>query len=118
LMRRDVFDAVGGFSNESISSLDDWEFFAKASLQGFQIEAIPDVFVWYREDLEQESLVHSIANAIRSVRPYTAPDRKVAPRIEQAISRALLFGQGLKFENDALLGTPLSRGEQGPAVTG
>jgi hypothetical protein len=30
----------------------------------------------------------------------------------------LQFGQGLKFERDANTGTPLSRGEQGPAVTG
>jgi hypothetical protein len=28
------------------------------------------------------------------------------------------FGQGLKFEGDVLSGSPLSRGEQGPAVTG
>jgi O-antigen biosynthesis protein len=118
LVRRDAFDAVGGFSDEAVSSLDDWEFFAKAALLGFQIETIPEVFVWHREDLEQESLVHSLANAIRSVRQYTAPGRKVEANIEQAVSRALLLGHGMKFEQDALGGIPLSRGEQGPPVTG
>jgi glycosyltransferase involved in cell wall biosynthesis/GT2 family glycosyltransferase len=118
LVRRDVFDAVDGFSDGAVSTLDDWEFFTKAALLSFQIETIPEVFVWYREDLEQESLVHSIANAVRSLRPYTVPDLKVEPKISQAISRALLLGHGMKLEHDALLGLPLSRGEQGPPVTG
>ena len=118
LIRRDAFDAVGGFSDEAASSLDDWEFFSKAALLSLQIETIPEVFIWYRVDLEQESLVHSLENAVRSLRPYTAPDRKVEPQIAQAISRALLLGHGMKLEHDALVGTPLSRGEQGPPVTG
>ena len=118
LVRRDAFDAVGGFSDEAISTLDDWEFFVKAAFLGFQIETIPDVFVWYRLDLDQESLVHSIANSIRSVRPYIEPGRKVDAKIEQAISRSLLLGHGMKFDQDALVGKPLSRGEQGPPVTG
>ena len=118
LVRRDAFDSVGGFSNEAISTLDDWEFFAKAALLGFRIETIPEVFVWYREDLEQESLVHSLANAIRSVRPYTERGRKVEPKIQEAISGALLLGQGMKFKQNELVGTPLSRGEQGRAITG
>jgi O-antigen biosynthesis protein len=118
LVRRDAFDAVGGFSDEAISTLDDWEFFVKAAFLGFQIETIPDVFIWYRLDLDQESLVHSIANSIRSVQPYTDPGRKVDAKIEQAISRSLLLGHGMKFDQDALVGKPLSRGEQGPPVTG
>jgi glycosyltransferase involved in cell wall biosynthesis/GT2 family glycosyltransferase len=118
LVRRDAFDAVGGFSDEAISTLDDWEFFVRAAFLGFQIETIPDVFVWYRLDLDQESLVHSIANSMRSVRPYTEPGRKVDAKIEQAISRSLLLGHGMKFDQDALVGKPLSRGEQGPPVTG
>jgi GT2 family glycosyltransferase len=118
LITRDAFDAVGGFSAEAVSTLDDWEFFVKAAFLGFQIETIPEVFVWYREDADAESLVHSLANAIRSVRPYTAPGRKVEAEIEYAISRALLLGHGMKFDQDALGGTPLSRGEQGPPVTG
>jgi O-antigen biosynthesis protein len=118
LISRDAFDAVGGFGNEAVATLDDWEFFVKAAFLGLHIETIPEVFVWYREDAEEESLVHSMANALRSVRPYTAPGRKVEAKVEQAISRALLLGHGMKFDQDALGGTPLSRGEQGPPVTG
>jgi O-antigen biosynthesis protein len=118
LMRRDAFDAVGGFSPESVSTLDDWEFLAKAALLGLQIETMPEVCIWYREDQDQESLVHSLMNAVRSIRAYTTPGVQRPPAVERAILKALQLGQGLKLEQDALLGAPLSRGEQGPAVTG
>ena len=118
LVRRDAFETVGGFSDEAVSSLDDWEFFSKAALLGLRIETMPEVFLWHREDQDRDSLVHSLVNAVRSARPYTIPGRKVAPAVEQALSKVLQFGQGLKFERDANTGTPLSRGEQGPAVTG
>jgi glycosyltransferase involved in cell wall biosynthesis/GT2 family glycosyltransferase len=118
LVRRDAFDKVGGFSDEAVSTLDDWEFLSKAALMGLRIETMPEVFLWHREDQDRESLVHSLVNAVRSVRPYTMPGRKATPAVAQALSRVLQFGQGLKFERDANSGTPLSRGEQGPAVTG
>lgn len=118
LVRRDAFETIGGFSEEAASTLDDWELFAKAGLAGLRIETMPEVFVWYREDPDEENLVHSLINAVRSVRCYTAPGRKVAPAAELALRRVMQFGEGLKFERDAHTGTPLSRGEQGPAVTG
>jgi glycosyltransferase involved in cell wall biosynthesis/GT2 family glycosyltransferase len=118
LVRREAFDQVGGFSDEAVSTIDDWEFLAKAALCGLSIETMPEVFVWQREDQDRESLVHSLVNAVRSVRPYTTPDRKLAPGVEQNLTRVVQFAQGLKFEGDAKTGTPLSRGEQGPAVTG
>jgi GT2 family glycosyltransferase len=118
LVRRDAFDTVGGFDDEAVSTLDDWEFLSKAALTGLRIETMPEVYLWHREDQDQESMVHSLVNAVRSARPYTQPGRKVAPGAEQTLSKVLQFGQGLKFERDANTGTPLSRGEQGPAVTG
>jgi glycosyltransferase involved in cell wall biosynthesis/GT2 family glycosyltransferase len=118
LVRRDAFDSVGGFSDEAVSTLDDWEFLAKAALMGLHIETLPEVLLWHREDQDQESMVHSLMNAVRSVRPYTAPGRSVSPEVERMLSGVMQFGQGLKFERDVTLGSPLSRGEQGPAVTG
>src|SRR6202008_3120117 len=32
LLRRDAFDTIGGFSDEAVSTLDDWELFSKAAL--------------------------------------------------------------------------------------
>ena len=85
---------------------------------GLRIETMPEVFVWQREDQDQESLVHSLVNAVRSARPYTIPGRKVAPAVEQTLSKVVQFGQGLKFERDANTGTPLLARGTGPAVTG
>ncbi|MGH7840765.1 MAG: glycosyltransferase, partial [Candidatus Binataceae bacterium] len=118
LIRRDAFEKIGGFSDEAVSSLDDWELFSKAALMGLRIETMPEVYVWHREDQDRESLVHSLVNAVRSARPYTTPGSNVAPGLELTLSKVVQFGQGLKFERDANTGTPLSRGEQGPAVTG
>ncbi len=118
LVRREAFEALGGFSDEAESTLDDWELFSKAALAGLRIETMPEVFVWYREDPDSENLVHSLVNAVRSVSWYTKPGHKIAPAVEPALRRVMQFGEGLKFERDAHTGTPLSRGEQGPAVTG
>ncbi|MBV8356370.1 MAG: glycosyltransferase [Deltaproteobacteria bacterium] len=118
LIRRDAFNKVGGFSDEAVSTIDDWEFLAKAALMGLSIETMPEVFVWQREDQERENLVNSLANAVRSTRPYIMSGRKQGLDIEQNMARVMQLGQGLKFEADARAGTPLSRGEQGPAVTG
>ena len=65
LVRREAFDKVGGFSDEAVSTIDDWEFFAKAALAGLSIETMPEVFLWQREDQDRESLVHSLVNAVR-----------------------------------------------------
>ena len=118
LVRRDAFEKIGGFSDEAVSTLDDWELFAKAGVAGLRIETMPEVFVWCREDPDQDNMVHSLANAVRSVRWYTAPGHPKAPGVEHALRKVAQFGQGMKFERDAHIGTPLSRGEQGPAVTG
>jgi glycosyltransferase involved in cell wall biosynthesis/GT2 family glycosyltransferase len=118
LISHRAFTALGGFSSEAVTTLDEWEFYAKAALRDISIETTPEVLLWHREDPDQESLVHSLMNAMRSVRPYTAPGSDHSPTAKSALRKVMQFGQGLKFEQDALLGSPLSRGEQGPAVTG
>jgi glycosyltransferase involved in cell wall biosynthesis len=118
LIRRDAFETIGGFSDEAVSSVDDWEILAKASLMDLRIDTMPEAFVWEREDQDRENLVHSLVNAVRSARPYIRVGAKLGPNLEKALFRVMQFGQGLKFERDAHIGTPLSRGEQGPAVTG
>jgi O-antigen biosynthesis protein len=118
LVSRKAFEAVGGFSDEAVTTLDDWEFFSKAALKGLRIETTPEVLLWHREDQDKENLVHSLENAVRSVRPYIEADYEPVLSVKHALLKVMKFGQGLKFERDAVLGTPLSRGEQGPAVTG
>jgi hypothetical protein len=45
LVRRDAFDAIGGFSNEAGTTLDEWELFSKAALMDLRIETMPEVYV-------------------------------------------------------------------------
>ena len=118
LVKRKAFEILGGFSDEAVTTLDDWEFFSKAALKGLRIETTPEVLLWHREDQDQESLVHSLMNAARSVRPYTELGSEPTDGVRQALFKVMKFGQGLKFEGDVLVGSPLSRGEQGPALTG
>jgi hypothetical protein len=47
-------------------------------------------FLWYREERDQESLVHSIMNGFRSAKPYTVPGRTFAPHV----SRVILWDTG------------------------
>ena len=97
LVRRDAFETIGGFSNEAVSTLDDWEFLSKAALMGLRIETMPEVFIWHREDQDQESMVHSLVNAVRSARPYTVPGRKLAPAVEQTLSKGAAIRPGTEI---------------------
>ena len=79
--------AIGGFSDEAVSTLDDWELLSKAALMGLRIETMPEVFVWHREDQDQESMVHSLVNAVRSARPYTSTRAQGGAFMEQTLPR-------------------------------
>jgi len=118
LVRRDAFEKIGGFTDESQATLDDWELFSKAAIFGLRIETMPEVHLWYREDRNQDNLVHSMVNAVRSVRPYVAPGNDLAPAVQRALQKVTMLGQGLKLGRDVLIGAPLSRSDQGPVVTG
>ena len=49
LIRKDVFEKIGGFSEISGLGFEDWEFFAKAALAGFRIQVVPEPLFWYRK---------------------------------------------------------------------
>lgn len=48
LVRRDVYLAVGGQSEDYGLGFQDWEFFAKAALAGYTMEVIPESLFFYR----------------------------------------------------------------------
>ncbi len=115
LVRRDAFEKIGGFTDESQATLDDWEFFSKAALLGLRIETMPEVHLWYREDRHQDNLIHSLVSAVRSVRPYIATGNNLAPAVQQALQKVTMLGLGLKLGTDVYNGVAPSRGDQGPA---
>ena len=46
-MRRHVFDAIGGYSVDDGAGLQDWEFYADASIRGFKVDVVPHVLYQY-----------------------------------------------------------------------
>ncbi|CAB4242790.1 protein of unknown function [Methylacidimicrobium sp. AP8] len=86
-VRRDAFEALGGFTEERSVPCDDWEFFARAALAGFRLEMIPEPLFWYRRSADGMLGSTSLAaGMLRALRPY----REVFP----SLSGALLLAQG------------------------
>jgi glycosyltransferase involved in cell wall biosynthesis len=71
LVRRDVFDRIGGFTEDFGIGCEDWEFFARATLRGLRVEVVPEPLVLYRQSPQgmlQSTSQH--ANQMRALRPY------------------------------------------------
>ena len=71
LVRRSTFQKLGGFAEDYAVGWDDYEFFARAVLQGARLETVPEELCWYRE---QEVSIHRTtalgSNVLLSARPY------------------------------------------------
>lgn len=71
LIRKRCFHSVGGFTELRGVGHEDWEFFAKACLQGHRLEVVPESLFYYR--VLPGSMLSSSkqrANLLRSATPY------------------------------------------------
>ena len=71
LVRRSVFEDIGGFTEDYGIGHEDWEFFARATLAGASLYLVPEPLFWYRVD--PDSMLRSgqsQTDHARSVRPY------------------------------------------------
>lgn len=71
LVRRDVFQRIGGFTEDFGVGCEDWEFFARATLKGLRLEVVPEPLVLYRQS--PHGMLQSTsqrANRMRALRPY------------------------------------------------
>ena len=97
LMRREVFVALGGFTEDYGVSNEDHEFMVRAVLRGFRLEMIPEALFWYRRT--PNSVNHSadpVANVLRALRPYLDV---VPPELRPALQLAQgLMGQEIAPE--------------------
>jgi glycosyltransferase involved in cell wall biosynthesis len=92
LMRRSLFDRLGGFSEDYGLGHEDFELYLRAVLSGAKVSVIPEPLFWYRRNGESMlSGTHALANQVRSFRPFL--EQLPAPLAELAV---LAFG--LAFE--------------------
>jgi len=69
--RRDTFLRLGGFTEDYGITHEDWEFHARATLQGCHVETTPEALFYYR--MTDHSMIRSTpryANHQRYLRPY------------------------------------------------
>jgi GT2 family glycosyltransferase len=112
-IRREVFDRVGGFTEDFGVGCEDWEFFARAALRGVRVEVVPEPLVRYRQSPHgMLSTTSQHANRMRALRPYlgllpshlrplvhlarqdgSAAGAVPAPRLDH-VQRAVVFGTG------------------------
>jgi glycosyltransferase involved in cell wall biosynthesis len=71
LVRREAFEALGGFMEDYGLGHEDHEFFARAVLKGFHLEVVPEELFWYRIQKNNVTLgTRHEANMVRVLRPY------------------------------------------------
>ena len=70
-IRRDVFDQIGGFTEDVGVGCEDWEFFARATLRGLRLHVVPEPLVLYRQSGSgMLSTTSQHRNRMRALRPY------------------------------------------------
>jgi glycosyltransferase involved in cell wall biosynthesis len=75
LYSREVFNRLGGFTEDYGITHEDWEFFCRASLEGVKIVCVPEPLFWYRVDpysmfRGEPTQIHKSANLRRHIRPF------------------------------------------------
>ena len=48
IIKRSVFDAIGGFRGDPIAACADWDLFLRLHLSGYSVDVIPRELFWYR----------------------------------------------------------------------
>jgi glycosyltransferase involved in cell wall biosynthesis/GT2 family glycosyltransferase len=83
LVKKDVFCRLGGFTEDAGVGFEDWEFFAKAVLAGFRLQAVPLVLFEYRSDgTGMRAGTARYPNLSRAMRPYlTQSHPELAPAL-------------------------------------
>ena len=71
LIRRELFERLGGFSEDYGLGHEDFELFLRAALQGADILVVPESLYWYRRlSTSMISVTPHAANRARSLRPF------------------------------------------------
>lgn len=84
LIRRSLFEKLGGFSEDYGLGHEDFELYLRAVLRGAKVSVVPEPLFWYRRNGESMlSATHAAANRMRSFRPFL--DNLPVPLVELAV---------------------------------
>ena len=101
LFRRSALDLLGGFSEARDVGAEDWELFARASLEGLNLQTVPQALFWYRQTPGSMcATVSPAANHARSSAPYLALVPRVLKDVLNTAQSAdnQLFGARARIE--------------------
>ena len=97
LIKKRVYEELGGLSEDHGVGGEDWEFFGRAILRGYHLETIPSALFWYRQTPGSITKATSLyANSMRAMRPYLEA-------VPKALRANLLLGQGQLEKLERLL---------------
>lgn len=98
-IRRPVFLAGGGFTEDRDLGGEDAEYLAGAVLAGYRLEVVPEALVWCRVQADSMSRVTDRAsNELRRLRPYKAA---VPPELRSLVDLAYALGRRTQIEGGA-----------------
>jgi GT2 family glycosyltransferase/glycosyltransferase involved in cell wall biosynthesis len=110
LIKREVFASLGGLTEDYGLGHEDWEFYAKAVLNGFRLQVVPEPLFWYRAS--QQGMLRNtsfVANHMRSIRPYL-------DRLPGDLRGLALFAQGFYFKAQSFESPETPQPEMPPAA--
>jgi GT2 family glycosyltransferase len=71
IIKKEVFESVGGFVEDTPSSCEDWEFLSKLALKGYKMDVVPEaVLLRQVTDPGHGRTIESYANYHRILRPW------------------------------------------------
>jgi GT2 family glycosyltransferase/tetratricopeptide (TPR) repeat protein/glycosyltransferase involved in cell wall biosynthesis len=95
LVRRACFESLGGFTEDYGVTHEDWEFHARAVLQGFKLTVVPEFLFWYR--VNPDSMIRAsnqFRNHQRSLRPFMAAvPAALQPLVQLALGQHMLLAK-------------------------
>ncbi len=72
IIRREVFEKLGGFTEDPLTATHDWQFLAKLVLTGYDLDVIPKFLFKYR--IRKDSMINTLDNVHSietSIDPFT-----------------------------------------------
>lgn len=98
LIRKSLFEEIGGFTEDRNSTWEDLEFFIKASINGALIETVPEALYWYRLSADSMFRTSSLA------KNYRRAARPLLKTVSKDFENIMFAAQGLYHQNRLLEG--------------